>query len=130
MHTLGVSLASVEAGRVILRMPFAQPFTQQHGFLHAGIVTALVDSACGWAALSLMPEGKEVLSVEFKVNLLRPARGDHFEAIGEVVKSGRTLTVCSGRLVAFEGERETIVAQMQATMIGVEREQERLKENT
>jgi uncharacterized protein (TIGR00369 family) len=91
--------------------------TQQNGFLHAGVVTAVVDSACGYAAHSLMAPGAEVLSVEFKVNLLAPAAGERFVARGRVLRSGRTLTVCAGDLFALRDGRETQVATMLATMI-------------
>jgi uncharacterized protein (TIGR00369 family) len=119
MRTLGVSLLSVAPGEVVLELPFADALTQQHGFLHAGAVSAVVDSACGYAALSLMPADAGVLSIEFKVNMLAPAAGERFRAIGRVVRSGRTITVCSGELVAFRGDTSTQVALMQATMMAV-----------
>src|SRR3954463_2134764 len=101
MHTLGVTLERVAPGEVDLALPFRDDLTQQHGFLHAGVVTAAVDSACGYAALSLMEPGAAVLSVEFKVNLLAPARGAHFRAVGRVVRAGRTLSVVTGELRAL-----------------------------
>jgi uncharacterized protein (TIGR00369 family) len=104
MHTLGVSLSRVIPGEVELELPFRADLTQQHGFLHAGIVTAVIDSACGYAALSLMEPGAAVLSVEFKVNLLAPARGRHFRAVGKVVRAGRTLSVVTGELRALESD--------------------------
>ena len=102
MQTLGIAMASVSPGEVVLELPFRADLTQQHGFLHAGVVTSAMDSACGYAALTLMEPGAAVLSVEFKVNLLAPARGRRFRAIGRVVRSGRTITVTSGELWAFE----------------------------
>ena len=96
MGMMGVSILRIAPGEVDLQLPFRADLCQQNGFLHAGIVTAVVDSACGYAALSMMPEGADVLSVEFKVNLLAPAKGSLFEAKGRVIKSGRTITVCSG----------------------------------
>jgi uncharacterized protein (TIGR00369 family) len=96
MATLGVTMASVEPGEVVLELPFRPDLTQQHGFLHAGVLTSVMDSACGYAALTLMEPGVAVLSVEFKVNLLAPARGDRFRAIGRVLRAGRTVTVVSG----------------------------------
>ncbi len=117
LTTLGAQLTLVRPGEVHLEAPYDARFTQQDGFLHAGIVTALIDSACGYAAYSLMPAGSRVLSVEFKVNLLSPARGDHFRAEGRVIKPGRTLTVCEGKLFSIEKEMETLCAIMQATMI-------------
>jgi uncharacterized protein (TIGR00369 family) len=110
----------VRAGEVHLTAPYDARFTQQDGFLHAGIVTTLMDSACGYAAYSLMPAGSRVLTVEFKVNLLSPARGDGFRAEGHVIKAGRTLTVCEGNLFSIEKEKETLCAIMQATMICIQ----------
>jgi uncharacterized protein (TIGR00369 family) len=119
MHTIGAELVRVEPGEVELTLPFRDDLTQQHGFLHAGIVTALVDSACGYAALSLMDRESAVLSVEYKVNLLAPAVGDRMRAVGRVIKPGRTLLVCTGEVVAVTGETETVVTVMQATMMAV-----------
>lgn len=117
LTTLGARLTLVHPGEVHLEAPYTTRFTQQDGFLHAGIVTALIDSACGYAAYSLMPAGSRVLSVEFKVNLLSPAHGDRFRAEGRVIKPGRTLTVCEGKLFSIEKEMENLCAIMQATMI-------------
>jgi uncharacterized protein (TIGR00369 family) len=111
-------LVRVGPGEVEIRLAHREELTQQHGFLHAGIVTAAVDSACGYAALSLMPEGSDVLSVEFKVNLLAPGLGEVFRADATVVRSGRTLTVCRAEVTAVRGGHpDTVVALMQATMI-------------
>jgi uncharacterized protein (TIGR00369 family) len=96
MATLGATLTGINPGEVVIELPFRRELTQQHGFLHAGIATSVMDSACGYAALSLMEAGAGVLSVEFKVNLLAPARGHRFRAIGRVVRAGRTVTVVSG----------------------------------
>jgi len=117
MRTLGATLASVTPGEVRIELPRRDDLTQQNGFLHAGVVTAVVDSACGFAALSLMAPGADVLSVEFKVNLLAPAAGERFVATGRVVRSGRTLTICAGDLVALRDGAEVHVATMLATMI-------------
>jgi uncharacterized protein (TIGR00369 family) len=117
LETLGAEISLVRAGEVHLRTPFDDRFTQQDGFLHAGIVTTLMDSACGYAAYSFMPVGSRVLSVEFKVNLLSPARGERFRAEGRVIKAGRTITVCEGKLFSIQGAEETLCAIMQATMI-------------
>ena len=114
---LGGRIAVVRPGEVHLLAPFDPRFTQQDGFLHAGVVTTLMDSACGYAAFSLMPADSRVLSVEFKVNLLSPARGDRFRAEGRVIKQGRTLTVCEGKLFSIQDDEETMCALMQATMI-------------
>jgi len=103
-------------------MPFDERFTQQDGFLHAGIVTTLMDSACGYAAFTLMPANSRVLSVEFKVNFLNPALGERFRAEGHVVKPGKTLTVCEGKLFAMSNDQEKLVSVMQATMICVREE--------
>lgn len=114
MHTLGATLAHVAPGEVHIALPFRADLAQQHGYLHAGIITAVVDSACGYAALSLMAPGAEVLSVEFKVQLLAPARGAQFLAVGRVVRVGRTLTVVTGEL---RDERGVACALLNGTMI-------------
>jgi uncharacterized protein (TIGR00369 family) len=118
MATLGASLTTVQPGEVSIELPFRADLTQQHGFLHAGVVTSVIDSACGYAALTLMPPDREVLSVEFKVNLMAPAQGATFQARGRVVRAGRTLTVCTGDLRVAGSE--SVVAMMQATMMAVE----------
>ena len=92
---------------------------QHTGVIHAGVVTSIVDSACGAAAATLMPHGHEAVSVEFKINLVAPASGEYLRAIGRVVRAGRTLTVCSGEVFAVTGDTERIVAVMQATMMAV-----------
>jgi len=119
MAALGAELASVAPGEVTIELPFRADLTQQDGFLHAGVVAAVADSACGYAAFSLMPADARVLSVEFKVNLMKPAAGTRFRAVGRVVRAGRTLTVCSGEVSAERDGRETVVALMQATMMSV-----------
>src|SRR5262245_31939548 len=93
MKLIGAALTSIEPGIVEIQLPYRDDMSQQHGYVHAGIITTIADSACGYAAFSLMPAGSEVLSVEFKMNFLRPARGVRFVARGEVIKAGRTLTV-------------------------------------
>ena len=102
MATLGVTVARVAPGEVALDLPFRPELTQQHGFLHAGVIASVLDSACGYAALSLMERGSAVLSVEFKVNLLAPARGSRFRAIARVVRAGRSVTVVSGEFRVVE----------------------------
>ena len=116
MRTLGATLEHVMPGEVELALFFRDDLTQQHGFLHAGIVTAVVDSACGYAALSLMEPGAAVLSVEFKVQLLAPARGARFIATGRVVRAGRTITVVSGEFRNDDGE---LLAMLNGTMMAV-----------
>ena len=120
MTLLGAEMTEVEPGMTEIVLPFREELTQQHGYVHAGIITAIVDSACGYAALSLMPPGVGVLIIEFKVNLLNPAAGGRFVAWGQVVKPGRTIVVCTGRVVAerADGTQQT-VALMQATMMVV-----------
>lgn len=117
MALIGAELGLVEAGVVEIRLPYRPALTQQDGYIHAGIVTAIVDSACGYAAFTLMPEGSAVLSVEFKVNLLRPAIGEYLLARGEVLKPGRTLTVTRGDVFAVSDGQRKLVAAMQATMM-------------
>ncbi|GDX86567.1 hypothetical protein LBMAG44_04800 [Gemmatimonadota bacterium] len=101
-----------------IELPFRGDLVQQHGYLHAGVTTAIADSACGYAALSLMPADAAVLSVEYKVNLLAPAIGSRFLALGRVIKSGRTVTVVRGEVLAFteQGEASQVLV-MQGTMI-------------
>jgi len=122
MHLIGASLTLIEPGVVEITLPYSQDLTQQNGYLHAGIVTTIADSACGYAAFTLMPEGSGVLSVEFKVNLLRPAKGDTFLARAEVIKPGRTLTVVRADVFATSGlEERKLVATMQGTMMRLPR---------
>lgn len=120
MAHLGARLAAVRPGEVEIELPYREEITQQHGYLHAAAAAAIADSACGYAALSAMPEGSDVLSVEFKVNMLAPARGDRFVATGRVERAGRTLVVTRGEVVAHEGEARTTVMLIQATMMRIE----------
>lgn len=117
MRTLRAELTKVEPGEVVIEMPFGEEFTQQNGFIHAGIITTIADSACGYAAFTLMPSAAGVLSVEFKVNLLSPAVGERFIARAQVIKPGRTLTVCRADVFAANAGEEKIIATMLATMI-------------
>ena len=117
MSTIGATLHSVAPGVVEIELPFSERLTQQDGYLHAGITTTIVDSACGYAALTLMPEGSSVLTVEYKVNLVAPARGERFIATGRVVRPGRTLTLCTGEVYAMDRESRALVAVIQTTMI-------------
>lgn len=119
MATIGARLLSVAPGEAEIELPFREELTQQHGYLHAGIIAAVVDSACGYAALSLMPAGAEVLSIEFKLNLLSPAKGERFVARAAVKRAGRNVTVCTGDLYAINGGAEKPVATMLATMMTV-----------
>lgn len=119
MHTLGIEIARLEPGEIELTMPYAQPFTQQHGFVHAGIITTALDSACGYAAFSLMPADAAVLTVEFKTNLLAAAKGERFVFRGKVIKPGRTLTICEGSALAVEDGTERLIATMTGTLMAV-----------
>lgn len=120
MGLIGAELEEVRPGEVTIRIPFRDDLTQQHGFLHAGIVTTIVDSACGYAAFTLMPAGSSVLSVEFKINLLAPAKGETFLAKGTVVKPGKTITFCSGEVYALHADSQKLIATMTATMMRLE----------
>jgi uncharacterized protein (TIGR00369 family) len=122
METIGAAIHSIAPGRVTLRLPFRDDLTQQHGFLHAGTIAAVADSACGYAALSLMPTDAAVLSIEFKVNMLAPARGEALLARGEVIRAGRTVMVCRADVFSIDGGQEKLVAAMQGTMMVVRRE--------
>ena len=117
MKTIGASLVKMAPGEVVIEFSYDQSLTQQNGFIHAGVVTTVVDSACGYAAYTLMPADSDVLTIEYKVNFMSPAKGETFKGIGKVLTSGRTITVCSGNVIAVEGDKERVVATMQATMI-------------
>lgn len=115
MATLGAELETVEPGRVVIGFAMKNGLLQQHGFLHAGVPTTCVDSACGYAALTLAPLGSEVLTSEFKVHFLRPASGRMFVATGTVLKPGRIMTVCEGEVT--DAETGSLIAKMTATMV-------------
>lgn len=120
LASIGAEITHIEPGEARISMARSEGVLQQHGFVHAGVLTTVVDSACGYAALSLMPEGGGVLSVEFKVNLIAPAKGDLFIAIGRVVRPGRTITVCTGVVEAHDDGNVREVAIMQATMMWIQ----------
>ena len=115
METLGASLELVKPGEVRIAYARKDGLSQQHGVLHAGVATSIVDSACGYAALSLAAAGAEVLTIEFKINFLKPAHADRFLAVGRVLRSGRTIAVCEGDV--FEADGGESIARMQATMM-------------
>jgi uncharacterized protein (TIGR00369 family) len=120
MRTLGAELTLVTPGIVEIEMPFSEALTQQHGFLHAGVISAGLDSACGYAALSTMPENAAVLTIEFKVNLLAPGRGVRFLFRGSVTKPGRTIVVADGQAYAFGADEEAkLIATMTGTMMTI-----------
>jgi uncharacterized protein (TIGR00369 family) len=119
MSTLGAELTAVRQGFVEIRLPFSPKLTQQNGFLHAGAIAAVLDSACGYAALSMAGDGLGVLTVEFKLNLLAPAAGDFFVARGQVKRAGKTLTVCTADAFAVNDGGEKAIATMLATIITV-----------
>jgi uncharacterized protein (TIGR00369 family) len=119
MRTLGAEITSLGHGKIEIRLGFQSALTQQNGFIHAGVLTSVMDSACGYAAMSVGPEKHDVLSVEFKVNLLAPARGDYFVARAAVKRPGRNLTVCTADAFAVQNGREKLVATMLATMMNV-----------
>lgn len=120
MRSIGAVLESVEPGAVTIGCDAGEPLTQQHGLMHGGVIASLADVACGYAALSLLPEGKEVLTVEFKVNFLKPASTTRAIAVATVVQSGRTLTVCEATV--FDSSRSKAIARMTATMMAVDSE--------
>jgi uncharacterized protein (TIGR00369 family) len=121
MALIGAEITRVEPGVIEITLPYRADLAQQHGYVHAGIITTIADSACGYAAYTLMPVGSDVLAVEFKVNLMRPAKGERFVARAEVIKSGRTLTVVRADVHALTGEQRELVAIMQATMMRLQR---------
>ena len=117
MQTLGAVINRVAPGEVEIEMPYRADLAQQHGFIHGGIVTAIVDSACGYAAFSLSAPETAVLTVEYKVNFVAPAKGNLLLARGEVVRPGATITVCKGDVLAYDDGEEKLVASMLTTMM-------------
>jgi uncharacterized protein (TIGR00369 family) len=124
MHLLGATLEDVQPGYVNILLPFKEGLTQQHSYFHAGAITSVVDSACGYAALTLMPPDTEVLTIEYKVNFVAPARGEFAIARGHVLKPGRTVTVCQGEVIVVQDGVEKLCATMLATMISRQEFQE------
>jgi len=120
MATIGARLADVQAGRVVIELPHSDKVTQQHGFVHAGMVAAAIDSACGYAAATLMPADAGVLTIEFKINLLAPARGPLLRCVGQVIKAGRTVSVAEGRVWQDGADgRPQLVATLHATLMTI-----------
>jgi uncharacterized protein (TIGR00369 family) len=119
MATIGARLVKVVPGEVDIEFPYALSLSQHNGYIHAGVLTTVVDSACGYAAYTLMPAEFDVLSIEYKVNFMSPAVGESFRGVGRVVKAGRTITVCAGDMIAIADGKEKVVATMLATMIAV-----------
>lgn len=117
LATLGITLSRIEPGKLELRMPYDAKFSQQNGFLHGGVISAGLDTACGLASYTLMPAHADILTVEFKINLLAPAKGQTFRFVGHVVKPGRTLVVSEGHAYANDDGREKLIATMSATMM-------------
>jgi uncharacterized protein (TIGR00369 family) len=117
MRHLGARLTHIAPGRVHIVLPNRPEVTQQHGYVHAGATSAIADSAGGYAAFTLFPEGTSVLTAEYKINLLAPAEGDHLEAVGTVIKSGRTLTVCQLEVFSVQDRHRTLIAAGQQTLI-------------
>ena len=119
MHHMGAQLGLIAPGAVDIELTWAKELTQQHGFLHAGVVSVALDSACGYAAFTLMVPEAEVLTIEFKINLLAPAQGERFRMEGRVLKPGRTITVCEGRAYALHGGGEKLIATMGCTLMAI-----------
>jgi uncharacterized protein (TIGR00369 family) len=120
MATLGVEIAAVRAGEVEIVLPFSDRILQQHDFIHAGAVATIADSACGYAALSVMPRDAAVLTTEFKINLLAPAKGERIRAIGRVIRNGKKLVITLGEVFAEEGGTRKQIALITATMMVIE----------
>ncbi|HSP13825.1 MAG TPA: PaaI family thioesterase [Thermoanaerobaculia bacterium] len=117
MATFGAKLSRIAPGEVEIEMPYSDRVGQQTGLVHAGAIAAIADSACGGAAITLWPDGSDVVSIEFKVNLLAPARGERFVARAHVVRSGKTISVCAADVFAIDGTNETLIATMLGTMM-------------
>ena len=119
MKTLNASILDIRPGEIEIDFPYQKSLTQQHGFIHAGIVSTILNSACGYAAFSLMPEDAAVLTIEFKINLLSPAQGERFRAIGKVKKKGKNITVTEVELFANTENGEKLVATMNGTIMAI-----------
>lgn len=115
MKTIGAFLTVIDPGRVVIELPYAQALTQQHGFMHAGMIATALDSACGYAASTLMPHDAGILTIEYKINLIAPGKGELFRMEAEVVKPGRTVTIVDGRAYAVDQGRDKLIATMTAT---------------
>jgi uncharacterized protein (TIGR00369 family) len=121
MSLIDAHLTRVEPGHVEITLPFRGDLTQQHGYLHAGIITTIADSACGYAAYSLMPPESDVLSIEFKINLIRPGKGETFVARAEVIRPGKTVSVARADVFAVTKQTELLIATLQATLMRLTR---------
>lgn len=119
MKTVKASILAIRPGEIELEFPYQSNLTQQHGFIHAGIVSTVLDSACGYAAFSLMPGNAAVLSIEFKINFLSPAKGERFRAVGRVKKPGKNITVTEGELFSYSQGEQKLIAVMVSTMMSV-----------
>lgn len=119
MTTIGAEVLSVKPGEVEIVLPFSDKVLQQHGFVHAGAVATIADSACGYAGLSVMPRDAAVLTTEFKINLMSPAKGDRLRAVGRVVRNGKTLVITLGEVFAETGGTSKQIALITATMMVV-----------
>lgn len=119
MKTIGASIEAISPGKIEIEFPYQSNLTQQNGFIHAGIVSTVLDSACGYAAFSLMPQDVSVLTIEFKINLLSPATGDRFRGYGKVKKAGRSISVAEAELYAFSDQGKKLVATMVGTLMAV-----------
>jgi uncharacterized protein (TIGR00369 family) len=128
MRLIGAAMTRIEPGIVVLEAPYRADLTQQHGFFHAGIVSTLGDSAAGYAGYSLMPAGSTVLTVEYKINLLAPADGEHLVATAQVLRSGRTLTVCEVEIEVIKAGARTTCAWLVETMMCLENRSDRARE--
>lgn len=115
MKTIGAKILYIEEGKITIGCSLLDSLTQQHGFFHAGVLISIVDTACGYAALTMMRENSEVLTVEFKINFLKPAISQTIFAIGKVLQSGKTITFCEG--IVTDDKQEKVFAKMTATMI-------------
>ncbi|MDN5873114.1 MAG: PaaI family thioesterase [Sinobacteraceae bacterium] len=119
MQSLGAEIAALEAGAITLSMAHAPAYTQQDGFMHAGIISTVLDSACGYAAFTLMPADARVLTIEFKINLLRPANAERYSFEARVTKAGRSITVCDGTAYGLNGGERKAIATMTGTLMAI-----------
>ena len=117
MTLIGASMTKVEPSRCTIELPVRDDLGQQHGFVHGGVVGMIADSAGGYAAFTLMPADASVLTVEYKINMLAPARGERLVATGSVLKPGRRVSIVRADVVAIDGGRQTLIAAMQQTLM-------------
>jgi len=120
MESFGAKMTEVAAGETVIELSFADHLTQQHGYLHAGVITSVMDSAAGFAAMTVMPEAAEVLTVERKSSLMRPAAAARFRVEGRVLKAGRSIVFTEAHAYGFDSGQSRLIAHLTASMMVIE----------